>query len=463
MQINTKGLIFLSVLIFISSVPYVSSVPPLPAEFYGNVIINGSPAPVGTVITAYIQDTLKGTVTTEYSGVYGGPGIFDPRLKVNVSEAEYQSGNLSIRFFINSNPAHQMLIFEPGTAKQFDLSYNGIPVDTVQPAMTPISTLAVVPTMNAPSSANYYNTPLSEPTQIQGLTSEMRYTSDDGSAEVLLKKGTLLVTPNGEYIKNIIIKSRTINDLSPISDDSMIFSGYSYQIIPERTYFNPNGIFRIRIPSDRIPDLFSMNPQIYQYDIQEAIWNQKRTISNQFTGELSTDINDAAIYALFLNKKPVITQPVVPVLTHVPTLTNQQPYINPSNIYPQQPQSPQFLPTQEPDRAYIQPASYKTDYSVNVTNVTAVAKNETVIKEVQVEKKSETIPNAVNYTETTPIITQDRVESDSSQLKPTFSILSPAITVAFGTGGVILILIILIILANILIYLAYTRWWLKKV
>lgn len=121
MRSYQAGLLLLLPFIFFICVLPVQAVPPLPAEFYGNVLIDGIPTPAGTTISVFISDVPRGSITTDISGFYGGPGLFDPRLKVNISEDEYQAGSVPITFRINGIPAVQSIIFEPGTSQQFDL------------------------------------------------------------------------------------------------------------------------------------------------------------------------------------------------------------------------------------------------------------------------------------------------------------------------------------------------------
>ena len=47
------------------------AVPEFPMAFWGTVTINGTPAPVGTIVRAYYGATLAGSVTVQDSGIYG--------------------------------------------------------------------------------------------------------------------------------------------------------------------------------------------------------------------------------------------------------------------------------------------------------------------------------------------------------------------------------------------------------
>jgi len=60
--------------------------PQLPCEFYGTVTVMGSPAPAGTLITAYVNGTNQGSITVTEPGKFGGMGTFDERLIVMTGE-----------------------------------------------------------------------------------------------------------------------------------------------------------------------------------------------------------------------------------------------------------------------------------------------------------------------------------------------------------------------------------------
>ncbi len=60
------------------------SVPPLPHAFFGNLTINGSPAPIGIRVEARgtgINTAVAGNpIITTTQGKYGGPDLLDPKL-----------------------------------------------------------------------------------------------------------------------------------------------------------------------------------------------------------------------------------------------------------------------------------------------------------------------------------------------------------------------------------------------
>ena len=87
---SSGALIALSILMMLfGMVAMVSAddVAPRPNEFYGTVTLNGADAPVGTVINAYIDGEIIGTIKVTTAGEYGEmPGL--NYLKVNGNDGE---------------------------------------------------------------------------------------------------------------------------------------------------------------------------------------------------------------------------------------------------------------------------------------------------------------------------------------------------------------------------------------
>ncbi len=71
MKLLTKLFISLFLIIGPVAVSADNSFPTFPMAFWGNVTLNGNPAPIGTVVKAYYGSTLAGTATVTQSGVYG--------------------------------------------------------------------------------------------------------------------------------------------------------------------------------------------------------------------------------------------------------------------------------------------------------------------------------------------------------------------------------------------------------
>ncbi|MDX8550737.1 hypothetical protein KHC33_07370 [Methanospirillum sp. J.3.6.1-F.2.7.3] len=450
--------------IIITCILPVQAVPPLPAEFYGNVLIDGTPAPAGTIITAFLQDVSKGSIATEIDGFYGGPGLFDPRLKVNVSEEEFQSGNLRISFQINGVPASQTVVYEPGTSQQFDLFTGGTSLgENIYAGQTPIPAQTQPPVNTMQPGENYTEPPRSEPSDSDptiryGLETEENFKSDDGMAKVTFEKDTLLFSPSGEFLQNVNISSRTIADLPPIdTNQSLSFSGYAYEIFPERTYFNPEGKISFQIPIEKISDLLALNPQIHKFNPQTATWDSVRTSSNQFTGEISGTIYEAAIYGLFIESQNAFASPTPTEINSVPATLPPiagQPPATIQQQYPLPPAPPSAGIAYEP--VYPSPESMMDQAQVGVTPEPTVQ-----IEPVQTETLYGVEPVSTEPAIYSQEITQVPVQGPSpitagptmiDSLKKAMS--SP---VGLGVG-----LVLLILLINAIVYAIYTRWWLVR-
>lgn len=122
---SIQGLI-LVIILFITVITNGSAIPPIPSEYYGTVVIDGAPAPAGTVITATVDGMPRGTITVTSPGIYGGPGNFNSRLVVTGKDTEV---NYNIRFSINGIMAQQSPVFSGGTSERLDLIFSSLSGD----------------------------------------------------------------------------------------------------------------------------------------------------------------------------------------------------------------------------------------------------------------------------------------------------------------------------------------------
>ncbi len=303
---------------------HASAIPPMPTEFYGSVVIDGKPAPAGTNITALINGVEKGSIKTVVDGFYGGPGIFDDRLKVSVPEEEYKPGMLKITFMIGDQQAAQTVDYEPGVSKQFDLASGAGAPAMASPAtyMTPVdnvttsystnpienvtSTSSSIPVVNSDSgsyqpSSSGGSSSGPGATVSYGLDQDRTFRAEDGLAELQFGKSTMLFSPEGQFLSAVGIRPRSVSDLPPLSTNkSLKFTGYAYEIIPSETYFNPKGTLVLRLPPDRAYDVIGSGPILYEYISQTASWEPVHTYSSVFTSEITGDVYEAAIYGLFI-------------------------------------------------------------------------------------------------------------------------------------------------------------------
>jgi hypothetical protein len=101
------------------------AITPLPHAFCGTILINGDPAPSGTVVTAKVGGIEYGSITTVYPGKYGsdetgayGPGI----LKLIVQGEDIENG-ARVDFYVGTAQAAQAASFFSGEVTEFALTF----------------------------------------------------------------------------------------------------------------------------------------------------------------------------------------------------------------------------------------------------------------------------------------------------------------------------------------------------
>ena len=139
----------LACLLAFSAAP-VYAQPPLPHAFYGSVLINGAPAPVGTRVeargTGVERDVAGNPVTTTVRGVYGTANPFEPRLIV---QGDIEEGT-TLTFYVNGYSTRQTYPFKRGDVTELDLTVT-IPAPWVGrepvPPITTVTTLGLTATV----------------------------------------------------------------------------------------------------------------------------------------------------------------------------------------------------------------------------------------------------------------------------------------------------------------------------
>jgi len=129
------------VALLLCAIPAYADIPTLPHAFYGTLTVVGSPAAVGTVVTAKVDDVECGSITTTVEGQYGGSGAFDPKLTVS---GEIATG-AEIKFYVNDfyTGEDYDYAFSPGAVTEHNLTAN---VDPDPPVVT-ITPLSPDPTV----------------------------------------------------------------------------------------------------------------------------------------------------------------------------------------------------------------------------------------------------------------------------------------------------------------------------
>lgn len=435
------------VILIILLAVHTSAVPPLPAEFYGSLFLDGSPAPVGTVITAQILGIDRGSLVTEVPGFYGGPGLFDTRLKVNVSEEEYNPGGMEIIFMINGRQAEQQAVFEAGSSGQLDLSTGGggtgTPAAMIPSQDTPPARM-ITPVYegSSPSSSS------GSGTMRYGLDQSQVFSSDDGLAEISFERDTMLLTPEGQFLTVVALRSRNIADIPSVPVGSpVIFSGYAYEIIPSGTSFNPKGTLTLTLPPERAYQLIQAGPALYRFIPQTGIWEPVVTDANVFANTITAEIPDATIYGLFThagtNETGLNTTPggmIVPAARNAQIdITGNNSTVS-SQVIPLPVVTPEDILTPLPgpvtSQSRVTPLTVPQDAAV--TPLPA--------EEVQIIKSEEDAP-----TESVSLPPGEDAGADT-----------PGQPLSDHPVFRIIALLLLIVLGNLAVYLIYARWWIHR-
>ena len=102
--------------------PVAAAPPPPPAAYYGSLTVNDELARAGVTITAEIDGEVRGSLTTEQEGGFGGAGAFDGKLQV---DGENGDDGKTVTFLVNGVEADQTVTWESGDVRQVDLTVSG--------------------------------------------------------------------------------------------------------------------------------------------------------------------------------------------------------------------------------------------------------------------------------------------------------------------------------------------------
>ncbi|MDF2956084.1 MAG: PKD repeat domain protein [Candidatus Alkanophagales archaeon MCA70_species_2] len=110
-----------------ASITTAQQPPALPCQFYGNVTIDGAPAPVGTEIVAKIDGEVRGNITVVEEGKYGGSHAQKLIVVGNMSDE-----GKNITFYVDGIKAEQTAAWHSGGIFTLDIS-----AKTQMPTPTP--------------------------------------------------------------------------------------------------------------------------------------------------------------------------------------------------------------------------------------------------------------------------------------------------------------------------------------
>lgn len=196
--------------------------PPTPNSFYGTVTIaGGSPAPVGTVITAKVAEVECGSITTTVEGQYGSSSPLGPWLVVQ----GYIDQGTTIDFYIGGAEANENGSFNSGAFTELNLTTEEPVVVLVSISALPISvnlddvgeTQAITVTATYDDASTADVTASADCTYVSGVPAVATVTSPGGGLITAVAEGSTTITVS--YTEGGITKTDTV--LATVGFDPM--------------------------------------------------------------------------------------------------------------------------------------------------------------------------------------------------------------------------------------------------
>lgn len=295
----------LLVFAFVGGVAAEDSVPLLPDEFRGSVTINGNPAPVGTVLTALINDEVRGTVTTTEAGTYGGLELDDRRLIVTGYDGEVGT---TITFTVAGHTAAETATFATGETQILDLSAT---YTTPSPGGSSGS--------GGGGGGSFYQAPAVTPDSVPGeavlttsatgiLLGSVTVSSVDNTASLYLPEGTGVYDSAGNPLSDISIQE--IATL-PSVPGGFTFEGFSCECKPEGATFSPAITLSFTIPDDEWVE--GKEYSIKCYNAATGVWEDlQTTVSAGTPHTVSAKVTHFSSFALFTESAAAVTSTEAP-------------------------------------------------------------------------------------------------------------------------------------------------------
>ncbi len=295
----------LLVFAFVGGVAAEDSIPLLPDEFRGSVTINGNPAPVGTVLTALINEEVRGTVTTTETGIYGGLELDDRRLMVIGYDGEVGA---TITFTVNGHTATETSTFTPGETQRLDLSVTYTPPSPGGSGGGGGGNAGSFYQEPATPSASFVGEASLSLSSTGSLLSPVTVSSPDKKASLYLPKGTGVHDIDGNLISEISMREATT---LPSAPGGFKFEGHSFECGPTGTFFSPAITVSFTVPEDEWEEGKDYSIQCYQ--APNGPWVTLTSTVDAATHTVSARVSHFSCFALFTESAAAVTATEAPV------------------------------------------------------------------------------------------------------------------------------------------------------
>ena len=272
-----KAIVFIvsAFLLMLAGTPvYANGIPPLPHAFYGNVAINGSPAPIGTTVEARGEGVLTGIegnpITTTQSGKYGSTA--SPELDLIV-QGDITSGAI-ITFYVKGHLATTdpaTVEWHSGETTEVNLS-----VTITEPGPGPGPSGLTIDTSLFDVEGEF---PISDEGEI---LETIEATSEDGELTITIPEGTIALDENDDPLEIIEV---VIDDNPPDPPEDASIIGLAYDFGPDGATFDPPITFEYTYDPDDLPE------GVAEEDLVLAWYNEDTGEWEELTCTVDTENN----------------------------------------------------------------------------------------------------------------------------------------------------------------------------
>jgi len=290
------------------------SPPVLPHEFYGNVMVGGSAAPVGTEITATIDGVECGSVVIVEPGRYGGP---DPSIgnRLIVTATADQEG-APITFLVNGRVAGETANFTSGAVTALDLSVAAEATPTTPPAggggggstgsggggggssTSGSSGSEVVYEPGAPIAPLTFTEEATLTTSSDGVVLEpVLVRTEDGVAALTIPEGTTALDAAGNPLTAVICTKADPAEVPPAPPGASIAIALSCG--PDGATFDPPISLTYTLSEDewaRIDE--GLRPVVMWYNPESGEWQEIAATVDPATRTITAKVSHFSIFAL---------------------------------------------------------------------------------------------------------------------------------------------------------------------
>lgn len=274
-------------LALVAGVMAAEEVPQMPDEYKGKVTIDGNLAPAGTTITALIDGEVRGTLTIDEEGTFGGNKNIDQNLAVT---GYADDKGKTVSFTVNGKPAGHTTTFRPGEVHAIALTAKGDKPSPDVPnspgrGRSPSPAETVAPDLRA---------------GVVTVNTTLTVTADDRTASLTVLEGTKVSSDTPDPLDAITITPLTAGDLPEIPEDATFtFAGLAVECGPEGTAFDPPASLTFTVPAETWAGLDPDLLVVKWYDPTAGRWVDLETTVDPETRTVTAEVSHFSTFALF--------------------------------------------------------------------------------------------------------------------------------------------------------------------